>query len=202
MIGHRHVLALFAWVIACFGVAFPACAVEYRILGPQSSYVYLVPPEGPGVAGCLPDNFHCAFGINGSFEFNLASGAGRFLNPDISLTGNEGTIYGPLTAAAAVESALTNIISPLPLESAVGGSLLFRQPIPPPPAIRFNSIEVLITGNQLSLTGAYDNTGVDGNGHMFQVRAVAVPEPTSVLLASAVIAAGFSMVRTRRPVFN
>jgi hypothetical protein len=177
-----------------------ASAVQYAIVSPQSNYVYLVPPEGPGVPGCQPDSFHCAFGISGSFEFNVdsAAGKGSFVNPEVTLFGNETTTYGPATAAAAVEALLLSTpLNPLPLESSAGGNLLFRQPVPTPPAFRVNSIEVRITGNELSITGAYDNTGADGNGHRFEVLAVAVPEPASVLMLSAALATALLVRRSR-----
>lgn len=175
---------------------FPANAVLYEIVAPSSSYVYLVPPEGPGVSGCQPDSFHCEFDISGSFVFgvDLMTSEGRFLALDLVLAGNETTTYGPLAAAGTVEWLLATQVSPLPLESTAGGSLLFRQP-----ALGWNSIEVLITGNQLSLTGAYDHTFVDGNGHAFEVLAVAVPEPVSLQLIAAALTAAFAAARGRRP---
>jgi hypothetical protein len=200
MAAQRCFSVLVAVAAAFLGWPLSANAVRYEIVSPQSSYVYLVPPEGPGVPGCQPDSFHCAFGISGAFDFNvdLSAGVGEFVNPEIGLSGNEGTTYGPLTAAAAVEALLPAQLSPLPLESNAGGSLLFRQPIPVPPAIRWNSIEVLISGNQLSLTGAYDNTGADGNGHRFEVHAVAVPEPASLLLYAVAVTAPISVRRRGR----
>jgi hypothetical protein len=58
-----------------------------------------------------------------------------------------------------------------------------------PPAIRWNSLEVRVSGDQFSLTGAYDWTFADGNGHAFNVTGVAVPEPSLAAMAIWVLMA-------------
>ncbi len=164
-----------------------AGAVVYQINAPGSTYEYLVPPEGPGVPGCQPDDFHCLFGIAGTLEFevDLMAGNGAFVGADLQLTGNESTSAGPgypAARAGTLESFLINL-GPIPLESSSGGTLVFKDPMPP-----VNTLEVVISGNQLSLMGAHDFTFDDGDGHSFNVMAT-VPEPNSGVAAVSICAA-------------
>jgi hypothetical protein len=165
--------------LAAFVCSQPANAVVYNIVAPSSTYRYLPSPEGPGRPGCQPNAFNCLYGIAGSFAFDvdLAANEGRFSEPDIILTGNEGTLNDP----AALESLLLNQITPIPLESTAGGTFVFRDPDE-------HSIEIRVMGNQLTMMGAYDRTAIDGDGHVFDVLAFAVPEPATLHLVAVALA--------------
>jgi hypothetical protein len=181
------------FAIAAYLAAFispePARAVVYNIVAPSSTYRYLPSPEGPGQPGCQPNAFNCLYGIGGSFAFDvdLAANEGRFSVPDIILTGNEGTLNDP----AAVESLLINQITPIPLESSAGGTFLFRDP-------QEHSIEIRVMGDQLTMIGAYDRTAIDGDGHVFDVLAIAIPEPATCWLALAALGAAIPVCRQRQ----
>ena len=184
-------------VTALIMVPVAAHGTVYQIHTPISTYEYLVPPEGPGVPGCQPDDFHCLFGISGTLEFeiDLMAGNGNFVGADLQLTGNESTAAGPgfpAARAAALENFLINL-GPIPLQAAVGSNYLFMEPIPAPPAIWWNSLAVRISGDQFSLSGAYDRTFADGEGHSFGVLAGAVPEPSLSALALCCVAAASHM---------
>jgi hypothetical protein len=159
-------------------------ALSYITSSPRPAPTGICPrrkdPAGPA---CQPNAFNCLYGIGGSFAFDvdLAANEGRFSAPDIILTGNEGTLNDP----TAVESLLLNQITPIPLESSAGGTFLFRDP-------QEHSIEIRVMGNQLTMMGAYDRTAIDGDGHVFDVLALAVPEPTTCGLLCAALAASIT----------
>jgi hypothetical protein len=164
-----------------------AHATVYQIHTPISTYEYLASPEGPGFPGCQPDDFHCLFGISGTLEFeiDLMAGHGTFVGAELQLSGNEGTSAGPgfpAARAAILENLLINL-GPIPLQAAVGNNYVFYEPIPMSPANGWNSLQVRISGDQFSLSGAYDQRFVDGDGHSFNVLAAAIPEPSISALA-------------------
>lgn len=174
-----------------------ACATLYQINSSTSSYTYLVPPEGTGMAGCIPDDFHCLFGVSGTLEFDVdtVAGAGSFVGADLQMAGNTGTSAGagfPASVAGGVESFLVNSIGSFPLQSSIADTQEFYQP-----QSLFNTLLVTVSGSQLVFTGAYDFTYADGGGRVFQIEATAVPEPTVGSLAAILAAASLS-IRYRR----
>jgi hypothetical protein len=178
----------------------PALLADTYLINPNSTYEFLVPPEGPGIPGCQPDDFHCDFLIAGSldFEIDFIAGRGAFVGADLQLFGNEGTSEGPtfpVEHADSVEGFLLSV-GPIPLESSSGGVLLFRQPIPPPPGVRWDTLEVTIRNNQLRLVGGHDLTPSDGSGNIFNVTAT-VPEPTGLTAMSCCLALFLAPRRNR-----
>lgn len=170
-------------------------ATLYQINSSTSSYTYLVPPEGTGMAGCRPDDFHCLFGVSGTLEFDVdpVASAGSFIGADLQMVGNTGTSAGagfPVSVADGVESFLVNSIGSFPLQSSMAGTQEFYQP-----QSLFNTLLVTVSGNNLLFTGAYDFTYADGGGRVFQIEATAVPEPAVGSLTA--IVAALSSVRRR-----
>jgi hypothetical protein len=88
---------MLAAAVATCVLPYAAFGTVYQIHVPTSTYEYLVPPEGSGIAGCQPDDFHCAFDIAGTLEFeiDLMAGNGAFVEANLQLTRNEGTAAGP-----------------------------------------------------------------------------------------------------------
>lgn len=173
-------------------------ATLYQINSSTSSYTYLVPPEGTGMAGCSPDDFHCLFGVSGTLEFDVdpVASAGSFIGAGLQMVGNTGTSAGagfPVLVADSVESFLVNSIGSFPLQSSMAGTQEYYQP----PSL-FNTLLVTLSGNRLLFTGAYDFTYADGGGRVFQIEATAVPEPAVGPLTA--IVAVLSSVRRRRTI--
>jgi hypothetical protein len=192
-------LVLCSIAIGSIGLSGVAAAAEYEI-ATGSAYDYSVPQRGPGIPGCQPDNFHCAFAAAGTLEFevDLVAGHGTFVAADLQLAGNEMTSDGHPDTRAAVAESLLLTLGQIPLESSSGGGLLFREPVPPPTEFRVNSIEVLISGNQLRLSGAYDQSPIDGPRHAFDVVATAAPEPATLSMMIAGLAAVVHLSRRQR----
>jgi hypothetical protein len=193
------------FAVATTALIAPPCvahATVYQIHTPISTYEYLASPEGPGFPGCQPDDYHCLFGISGTLEFeiDLLAGHGTFVGVELQLSGNEATSAGPgfpAARAATLENLLINL-GPIPLQAAVGNNYVFYEPIPMPPAIWWNSIQVRISGDQFSLSGAYDQRFVDGDGHSFNVLAAAIPEPSMVTLMMCCVPTVWLLAARRR----
>jgi hypothetical protein len=71
--------------------------------------------------------------------------------------------------------------------------LLFYQTTP-----SYNDLEIRVTGNQLQLTGAYDQTPSDGPGYAFDVSATAIPEPATLTLAILLLGGHWVLPRSSK----
>jgi hypothetical protein len=168
-------------------LAAPAHAVvtqqAYQI-NPGGSYQYKPSGEGPGIPGGMPSDYQLDFGIGGTFVYELDATVptARLLNLNLVLAGNEAIqaappVFGRVTADR-VESYLANQMF---VEDFIGGLLHLK-------SSTFPNLKLTdgLNGN-LTITGGYDNTPVDGDALHFQFSAVAIPEPTALMLLAVAV---------------
>ncbi|MBA4104407.1 MAG: hypothetical protein C0485_01525 [Pirellula sp.] len=158
---------------------------------PGGQYEYK-PSPWVGIPGGVPSQYELDFGIGGTFVYELDTTAetARLLNLNLFLTGNEAIQaappdFTPVTADR-VETYLANQLF---VEDFIGG--LFHLKSSTVPGLKLTDS---LTGN-ITIAGGFDMTPVDGHGMRFQFSAVAIPEPTGIVLFAA---AAFCIVRRRR----
>ncbi|MGI9427284.1 MAG: PEP-CTERM sorting domain-containing protein [Bythopirellula sp.] len=161
----------------------------------QSGYVYFPPGLGPGIPGCLANNYRCDFGITGSVTVAADATSLTFTAANFQLAGNQAIQDDPPALAAVTGSAaadlLVNDVGTLPLESDTAGVRVYEM------QLGFTPLTVTIDGGQLRVQGGRDNTPVDGDGYTFDLATTEVPEPSVTCLLSLGLVSAL-MLRTRR----
>lgn len=160
----------------------------YKI-NPGGQYQYK-PTPWVSIPGGVPSQYELDFGIGGTFVYELDTTAqtARLLNLNLFLTGNESIQASPPNlvpvTADRVEAYLADQLF---IEDFIGGLLHLKSSTIPDLKLTDG-----LNGN-ITLSGGYDATPVDGQGVEFQFSAVAVavPEPATVsLLAAAALFLG------------
>jgi len=218
---NMSIIRLSAAVTLIFAATSPLAAevVRYNI-EPGGQYMYLVSPQSPGLPGCSPTQFLCRFGIDGSFDFEVdqVTGIASLANVDLILAGNEDVIQNttiPMVESEGVSDwlegrtfqrdATREVRDPLVIFRLYAPREEIELLIPGPFALfteseyDWNSGLILVDhlDGSVSLYGGYNRTHVDGDGFHFQLTAVAVPEPSTLVLGLLGLA-GLLVVGRRR----
>lgn len=191
MNAQRLATALFLLSLALAPAAAAVTQTTYQI-NAGGQFEYKPPSFGPGIPGGMPSDYELDFGIGGTFVYELdtVGPTARLLNPNLFLTGNETIQAAPpgfgLVTADRVE---TYLASHLFVEDFIGGLLHLESSTVPGLKLTDG-----LNGN-VTITGGYDATPVDGDGIRFQFSAVAIPEPAGIALFAT---AALCIVRRRR----
>jgi hypothetical protein len=177
-------IVLWLIVLAATGESFTARADavrHYRIV-PGGQYSYLPSPEGPGIPGCDPSDYECAFGVAGQFSLEFSdTGIPRtavFSDLDLVLTGNEDIQNNPPLVAPVTADRVEAWLA----------ARVFNQEFIGAPINFYRDSQLMTLGlsdflqGTVGLFGGYDNRPVDGDGLHFNFRARLIPEPCSLAL--------------------
>lgn len=163
---------------------------HYEIL-PGGVFTYFPSPEGPGIPGCDPSTFECAFGVAGQFslEFTDPLDTAKFTNLDLTLIGNEDIQSDP---------PMFGLVTSDRVETWLADRVFEYVPVGAPINLFWDShFETLSLTDYLNgtveLSGGYDSTFVDGDGLNFQVSARLIPEPGTMSLMAVGLAASLAV---------
>lgn len=170
-----------------------AQSILHYAVQPSSTYTFKPSPFVP-IPGGQPSDFQLDFGVSGllTLEWNGAASPTRILNADLLLSGNEAIQnspppFSPVTAEGVASYLVARLFNQLPTTDAYT-EYAAQQPT----GLRLKDFH----DGQITLTGGFDGTFVDGFGMLFNVSAALVPEPsTFALMASTLFAV--SLIRRR-----
>jgi hypothetical protein len=192
------VLALVAATIVAGLAAPPAEAMALRYtISPGSTYTYK-PSPFLGIPGGMPSEYQLDFGISGTFGVQAIAGSPtapasfRFIDLDLTLTGNEAIQAAPPDLAAVTAERVAEWLEARHMVNVPS--------VPEFSAFRDEDVTGLMAqdfNDRLTLTGGFDITPVDGTAMLFNVTAVPVPEPTAALAVTLAIAALHTASRSR-----
>ena len=155
-------------------------AEEFEAVLAEGQHTYFPSEEGPGIDGCEPDNFQCDFSVSGSVRMDTDGRTLTFPTVDFKLNGNEAIqenppfLFAPITSMG-FEDLFTGVeLTRVTLE---GRENVYQLE----PGLR-PRMEVEFVGSEILISGFRDNRPVDGDGHSFSLKAVPVPEPTTILM--------------------
>lgn len=188
------------WVIAgilVFAAAHPLAAGVLRYdIEPGAQYTYFPSPESVGFPGCDQSDVQCDFGLDGSFSVMVDPDTkiATLLDVDLTLIGNDQVqqeTLSPFLTAEGVADWLEDRSfenSPLP----IGGPFeIFNDETHP----RLVLTDLL--NGTVTLSGGFNHTASDGVGVNFELTAVVVPEPSSVVLLAIGLAFALIWPRAR-----
>ncbi len=173
----RGSLKASALLFGVLSLAVPATAAgqQFEIL-PGSKFTFLPSGEGPGIPGCNPSDFQCDFGLSGQIAVDLQGNTLTFPGAALAFSGNEAVQDNPPFSAALVTAGRVE-------ELLAGFELSFADPsVYRPVPHFFETLEATLTDDELRITGGFDQRPVDGHGYSFDLRAVVVPEPSTLAL--------------------
>jgi hypothetical protein len=172
-----------------------AQSILHYAIQPGSQYTFK-PSPWIGIPGGQPSEYQLDFGVSGllTLEWNGAAGPTRILNADLLLSGNEAIQnspppFSPVTAEGVASYLEARLFNQLPTTDAYT-EYAAQQPT----GLRLKDFH----DGQLTLTGGFDGTFVDGFGMLFNVSAALVPEPSALALSGSSLL-GLSLLRRRRP---
>ncbi len=191
----KHWLGAAALAGALAATAQAAVDVQQYALDAGSKYSYLPSPFLP-IPGGMPSETELEFGVSGLFsvEYDRMANTAKFLDLDLTLSGNEAVQndpppYGLVTADR--------------LEEWLAGRLFELEPLGAPINLYLDqTLEGLAFTDflvgRVTLTGGYNATFVDGDGIEFAWSAAAVPEPTTFALGIATFGWSIAVARGRQ----
>jgi hypothetical protein len=171
-----------------------AQSILHYTIQPGSQYTFKPSPFVP-IPGGQPSEFQLDFGVSGllTLEWNGAASPARILNADLLLSGNEAIQnspppFSPVTAEGVASYLEARLFNQTPVTDAYV-EYVAQQPT----GLRVRDFQ----DGQITLTGGFDGTFVDGFGMLFNVSAALVPEPSTLALAGSSLFA-LSLLRRRR----
>ncbi len=184
------------WAIAAILVFFaarPSAAGVLRYdIEPGGQYTYLASGESIGIAGCSPSDFECLFGIDGSFSVMADAGTdiATLLDVDLTLIGHDEAQQNALTPFVTAEGVADWLEDRSFRDLQVLGPFTLFADEEFPDLV----LTDLLTGT-VTLSGGFDHRAFDGDGVQFEVTAVVVPEPSSIVLLAVGLAVASALRR-------
>jgi hypothetical protein len=185
MTAQRVTSALLLLLLAAGAADAAVTQTPYQI-NAGGTYQYKPFGLGPGIPGGMPSDRQLDFGIGGTFVYELdtAGPTARLLNLNLVLTGNEAIQAAPpAVAPVTADRVEAYLASQNFVEDIIGGQLHLESSTVP--GLKLTDS---LNGN-ISISGGYDATPVDGDAIQFLFSAVAVPEPAANLMLAAAIPA-------------
>ena len=149
---------------------------KYAVTPGISSYTHFPPAEGPGLDGCVPNNFQCDFSITGVFDLEISENgqSAKIVQARFPLSGNE-NVFG--------QTIISNPKAPLldpeyELISTTSGVTTFRDTRYRDTPLNPFTLQLVLDGADLTLTGGDDLRDSDGGGFDVKIHATLIPEPS------------------------
>jgi hypothetical protein len=137
----------------------------YRVDGDGGRFTYFPSGFGPGVPGCMPNNYQCDFRVAGILGIDVAMDemSAQITQPRLNLVGNE-------QLAAETRDSISQSVADFLSQT----ELILRERTPTEHIFEHTftlnkTLTVAVNDARVEIDGGYDNRPVDGDGMLFDL---------------------------------